>query len=344
MNEADQRRYALESWAIEQLCRLSPELSGTGQEPTFSTVSGDASFRRYFRLTQKENNSAFVRITELLRRHDVTVPEVLSFDLNQGFLLVTDLGDALFLNRVNAENAADHYHQALTLLSDIQGVPHIELSFLPRYTADVLQQEMDLFEAWFLPQYLQITPGPTTLTLLQTLYGKLVDSALSQPQVLVHRDYHSRNLMWRNQTLVPIDYQDALLGPITYDVVSLLRDSYVRWPRQQVQAWLMHYADRVAALGFCERPTNDVWLQWVDWMGLQRQIKICGVFARLYLRDGKTNYLQNIPLTVRYLLEVSIRYPETQPFAHFLEDQVLPALYRVSPEARAVIEARVVED
>jgi aminoglycoside/choline kinase family phosphotransferase len=315
-------------------------------------VSGDASFRRYFRLQageqawicvdappDKEDTGACVRMAELLDRHQILAPKVLSFDLAQGFMLLTDLGDRLLLNTLTPETVDRQYEQAMGTLLKLQQVPLSELSHLPRMDSGCLHAELDLFEAWFLPQYLQIAADAHLVQVLQSVYDQLTKSALSQPQVLVHRDYHSRNLMWvAGERLAQIDFQDAVVGPITYDLVSLLRDCYVVWPTAQVRTWAQRYADQVQAAGIVQPVAAEDWQRWFDWVGLQRHLRVLGVFARLNFRDGKANYLNDIPLTMRYVYEVVQAYPQFSTFQECLEQTILPALYRVNPQAQRIVE------
>lgn len=354
-HQDDHRLYDLSLWAREQVAKIMPDLSpSTLQDAAvLAPVSGDASFRRYFRLSlgertwicvdappDKENSGAFVRISELMLRHQIASPRVLSFDLAKGFMLLTDLGDQLLLNTLSPETVQAQYTDAMHLLRRIQQVPLAELQSLPRLDRARLQSELDLFEAWFLPHYLQLTPDAAMLKVMQNLAQILIDEALSQPQVLVHCDYHSRNLMWLNgQSLAQIDFQDAVVGPVTYDLVSLLKDCYVQWPQGQVNQWAQDYAALAEEVGLIESVPAAQWQRWFDWIGLQRHIRICGIFARLCFRDGKASYLNDIPLTVRYVMEVAQRYPEFAEFERMMREKVLPVLYRVNPEAQAIVEA-----
>jgi len=352
MTESEQRAYALLAWVREQIAIDQPQLADVLSDTSLSCVSGDASFRRYYRVSvtgqswicvdappEKEDSSAFVRVAELLSRHDILVPQVISFDLEAGFMLLSDFGDMLFLDTLKSDvDVSMPYQQALGVLLAMQQIPPSETHFLPHYDANQLQMEMDLFEAWFLPEYLQITPSASALRMLRNTYNLLIESALAQPQVFVHRDYHSRNLMWvKGERLGTIDFQDALQGPITYDLVSVLKDCYFQLPESQVRYWSDQYAQNLLKAGLLEQYDPSVWQRWFDWMGIQRHIKVCGIFARLHFRDGKSNYLRDIPLTVRYLIESARRYEPMIPFTLFLEEHVLPALYRVNPEAQTII-------
>jgi aminoglycoside/choline kinase family phosphotransferase len=350
----DQRLYDLSIWAREQLTRLMPDLTAAvlQESAVLVPVSGDASFRRYFRLCcaehtwicvdappAHEDNGAFIRMAELLNRHQIQAPQVLSFELSSGFMLLTDMGDQLLLSTLAPDTVEAQYNLAMQMLLRLQQIPLTECQALPRMDKACLQTELDLFEAWFLPKYLRLTPDANLIAVLSSVYDLLIDSAVSQPQVLVHRDYHSRNLMWLDKkTLAQIDFQDAIIGPITYDLVSLLRDCYISWPQAQVREWVFAYARLAQAQGLSDA-SEAQWLKWFDWVGLQRHLRICGVFSRLCFRDGKSRYLEDIPLTVRYIMQVARRYPELSDFQQLWQDQLLTALYQVNPKAQGVIEA-----
>ncbi len=314
-----------------------------GQTLGLAMVSGDASFRRYYRLTgcspsrvavyappDKERNLEFIRVAGLLRSAGVHAPEVLAFDLAQGFLLLEDLGDALLRGSLDANSVDRLYGLALDCLLDIQRAPVSGDGWeLPPYSDALLRQEMALFPEWFLRRLLGIEPTASESALIAGVFDVLVESALAQPQVLVHRDYHSRNLMLLpNGGLGVIDFQDAVQGPVTYDLVSLLRDCYVCWPREQVRGWALAHAARATAAGIMPALPEDTFLRSFDLMGLQRHIKVLGIFARLWLRDGKPGYLRDLPLVIRYTLEVAEAHTETAPFAAWFRERVLPGAER----------------
>ncbi len=328
----DPRLSALSSWSAKQ-CAMD--------SVTLEAVSGDASFRRYFRVSNrtptliamdappdKESSDSFVSIAQTWKKQGVQVPEIITHDLSQGFLLLEDFGDSVLLNTLAPEqpnlDAGNHYYsQACAALLKIQ---HTDNSALPNYDKSLLEREMRLFPDWLVTKKLGLTLDPVELNLIEETFSLLIDSALGQPQLSVHRDYHSRNLMiCEDDSLGILDFQDAVKGPITYDLVSLLRDCYIVWPDEHVQRWCLHYYHRALDQGLlsCDFAQFQYWF---DLMGLQRHLKAAGIFARLSLRDGKHNYLNDIPRTVSYLARVSARYPDTQDFCLWLNKRIIPEL------------------
>lgn len=298
-------------------------------------ASSDASFRRYFRVKgaegqfivmdappDKENIGPFIRIAGLLAHSRVNVPTIFKQNLTDGFLLLEDFGPQCFLDRLNAHNANDLYQSAFDSLFALQTNTAIDNCGLPGYDEPLLQRELAIFEDWFLNHTLDIQiPAP----IWETVRTLLVTSALEQPVTCVHRDYHSRNLMvLTDDSLGVIDFQDAVIGPITYDLVSLTRDCYIAWPKQQVEQWMARYYERLlqAELIACN-PAQ--FKRWFDLMGLQRHLKAIGIFSRLHLRDGKSGYLNDIPRTLNYVTTVCAAYPELAGFGGFLQNHVLPA-------------------
>lgn len=303
-------------------------------------VSGDASFRRYFRVTnhdttfivmdappEHEDCRPFVAIAQHWHRHGVAVPEVVKQDLAQGFLLLEDFGDQLLLGQLDTDNADRHYQGAMAELLDIQRLPAAPSFPLPPYDSELLNREMALFPDWLLTQQLGLELSNGERCLLDTTFTFLRESALAQPQVTVHRDYHSRNLLVRPGTDRPgvIDFQDAVRGPITYDLVSLLKDCYVRWPEPSVARWLEHYRQLSLDAGL-HHADADSFRQWFELMGMQRHLKAAGIFARLAIRDGKTGYLGDIPRTVQYLVAASARQGALRHFHEWLLATVVPAI------------------
>lgn len=305
-----------------------------GAGGTLSPASEDASFRRYFRVDgrgsstilmdappEHENCRPFVDIAARLRAAGVHAPEVLVADPEQGYLLLEDLGDTTYLaGLANPARVDDLYADALATLVRMQG---IDPAGMPAYDDAVLRRELALFPQWFLGTHLDL-PVPDWLPELEDL---LVANALAQPQVFVHRDYHARNLMvTRHDNPGVLDFQDAVRGPVSYDLVSLLRDAYVAWPTARVDGWIAEYRAAAEAAGVDCGPDGDTFRRWFDWMGLQRQLKVAGIFARLYHRDGKAGYLADIPLVLRYARDAAAAYEETSVLARWLETEVLPAL------------------
>jgi len=298
-------------------------------------ASGDASFRRYFRLNHnghsyiimdappdKENSLPFVEISKVLINVGLNVPEVLEQDLDQGFLLLTDLGQQQYLEVLNSENADRMYGDAMDVLLRLQACSDIHYKF-PLYNTELLLAEMELFRSWLINKHLDIELTNKEQDMLNKSFKWLCDSAIAQPQVPVHRDYHSRNLMFdevRNPGI--LDFQDAVLGPVTYDLVSLLRDCYIEWPREQVESWVTQYHERAVQAGVVREENESQFLRWFDLMGLQRHLKAAGIFARLKYRDDKPGYLADIPRTLGYIIEVSGRYPELKALHNFLSEKV----------------------
>jgi aminoglycoside/choline kinase family phosphotransferase len=298
---------------------------------SFTVVAGDASNRRYFRLEASggsyivaqappatEKNEAFVAIGELLAHAGIAVPHVLEVDYARGYLLLQDLGDRTLLPELNAATVDGYYGQAFELLHKMAAVNVGELN-LPQYDIALLTEELERFPLWFAEALLGLSLSAQEQNLLRRFNQVLLDSALEQPRVVVHRDFHSRNMMLLDGgELALIDYQDAVLGPITYDLVSLLRDCYVRWPCDQVQGWALAYRAQLGARGHWAGENEGQFLHWFDWMGLQRHIKVLGTFARLHLRDGKPGYLDDLPMVIAYVEEILDKYAPQQPvFAEF---------------------------
>lgn len=324
----DSRLHTLHHW-LDQT--LPPEPF------TVERASDDASFRRYFRVRQngrtwvamdappdKEALQPYLQVTEALGGFGLHVPRIHARDESQGFLLLDDLGDQLYLGALTPERADQLYGDALGALLTLQacGQP---TTALPAYDTALLQRELALFSDWYLGRHLALDLAPSAHTLLANTYALLITNALEQPQVWVHRDYHSRNLMVTPQRNPGIlDFQDAVIGPVTYDLVSLLRDCYIAWPRSQVEAWAWGYYELAVQAGVLQPAHEAYFLRWFDWMGVQRHLKATGIFARLNYRDHKPRYLNDIPRTLGYVHEVCSRYPELAPFGDFLA-QLPPA-------------------
>lgn len=339
MNEKqlDQRLEQLRSWLPLAFEQLGIDLA---QDWQLQSVSGDASFRRYFRVLshnlswiavdappQQEDSSSFVAIARAWEPLEIHAPLVHLADLEQGFMLLSDLGDTLYLDRLDEESVGPLYQQALLTLTHIQQCRSIQGESFPPYDRALLQREMALFTDWFLEQLLQLKLTRYEQRLLEQLQELLIQSALEQPQVCVHRDYHSRNLMVIDAPAPGvIDFQDAVWGPITYDLVSLLRDCYIDWPEQQVARWALDYAKLAADAGLMDAVSEQRFLGWFDRMGMQRHLKAIGIFARLNLRDGKPGYLGDIPRTLDYLRRVAAQHSDLAEFGRWLDQRVIPAM------------------
>jgi N-acetylmuramate 1-kinase len=303
---------------------------------TLSAMNGDAGFRRYFRFTKdnqsiiavdtpvdKCNNPAFLYMQQQLKQVGVKVPEILAYDEQQGFMCLSDLGNTELSALLTSDNMADYYQQAILLLPKIASIPQ---QHLPLYDKAFVQLELNIFTEWLLHKHLDIQLTNEQKIQLQTCFDFLVSNALEQPQVVMHRDFHSRNLMLVDNDLAVIDFQDAVIGPITYDVVSLLRDCYVKWPREHIMPLLNYFVGLMSSQFSLQHITEQQWQQWFDLMGLQRHIKASGIFARLYHRDGKSGYLSDIPLTLSYIVDISAQYPECHFLASLVKNTVLPKL------------------
>ncbi|MDO8826563.1 aminoglycoside phosphotransferase family protein [Methylophaga sp.] len=302
----------------------------TDQNYSLTPASSDASFRRYFRLEQlggsyiimdsppeHEDNHAFIKVARLLEQYGLNVPHIYQQDLQRGFLILSDLGSVPYLSMLSATTADELYKNAINSLITLQKIP-CENQPLPKYDSALLQREMQLFGEWFLQKHLQLTP-PDWLT---ATYDLLIDNALSQPQVLVHRDFHSRNLMYLpGQAPGVIDFQDAVIGAISYDLVSLLRDVYIQWSPSQQKQWVEYYIEQAQQHGLLSAEQAEHFPRWFDLMGLQRHLKILGIFCRLNYRDNKPNYMNNLALTLNYVYQVCEQYPELQNLYQYLIEQ-----------------------
>ncbi len=291
-------------------------------------ASADASFRRYFRLTsqgthlllmdascEKSALSPFMDVTQRLRAAGVGAPQIFYEDSANGYLVIEDFGTTHYLDILNEKNFKTLYRRAM---QSIVAMQHADASELPVYDRAFLHTEMDLMEAWFLKAYLHVTYDADMLAkALDTISGVV----LSQPQGLfVHRDFHSRNIMLRdNENLGIIDYQDAMNGALTYDLVSLLKDCYIAFDRCDIEALALEFRDMKGL-----HVSDAEFLKWFDFMGLQRHIKVLGIFCRLWLRDGKAGYLGDLPLTLRYTVETALRYNETAELGAYLATLTLP--------------------
>ena len=301
-----------------------------GEALTLTTVSADASFRRYFRVhlagktliamdapPAQENCAPFVKVADILIKAGLNAPQIIAQDLEQGFLLLTDLGDITYLSVLDETTAPNLYRDANQALIKLQLAS--QPNTLPNYDAALLNREMQLFPDWYIAEHLQITLDDKQQAVLQTTFDVLTANILAQGQVYVHRDYHSRNLMVKTHNNPGIlDFQDAVYGAITYDLVSLLKDAYIAWQEEQVIDWLVRYwqdarkADLPVPTDFSEFYRD------FEWMGAQRHIKVLGIFARLYHRDGKNGYLKDMPLVMDYLRRVCGRYIELRPMLKLL--------------------------
>ncbi len=298
-------------------------------------LPGDASFRRYFRVSSKgetriavdaplntERSDAFVGIAGALSAQGIQVPTIYAADLKQGFLLISDLGEGLYSAHLNSSNVDQLYSQAIDSLVKIQQTSREAYSF-PQYDRALLLSECELFTEWYLGAHLKINLSPREQAMLSSTFERLIENALEQPTTVVHRDYHSRNLLQMSDGQVGVlDFQDAVIGPVTYDLVSLLKDCYVSWPNLNVTNWVQRYFEKARDAGIIQDVSMGQFIRWFDLMGVQRHLKCMGIFSRLYLRDGKSQFLADIPRLIDYILSASSRYPQLNGIAKLLQGKV----------------------
>ena len=338
-DNADPRLQKLERW-----------IAGLPGPPVerIAPASADASFRRYFRVhrgdgtqiamdapPERESLDAWLRVVRILAATGVHVPPVIAVDAEQGFVLIGDLGRHHYLEALG--HGADPealYSDAIDALVRLQSGDATAVAELPPYDRELLMRELELFPEWFVSRHLALSPDDGERALITAAFDWLCDEALAQPVVLVHRDYHSRNLLVSpggNPGIV--DFQDAVRGPISYDLVSLLKDCYVVWPKKRLLAWLDSYREMAVAAGLDVGRDRAEFLRWFDRMGLQRHLKVLGIFARLWHRDGKSGYLVDLPRVLDYTLEVTAATPELADFDAYLRRQVVPAFMNTARRA-----------
>ena len=322
MPDQDVRLQHLKVWLDEQLAILFAEQGwGTVPPATLTAASSDASFRRYFRWEgagrsfvvmdappPQENCKPFVDIAFLLAKSGINVPKIYAEDLERGFLLLNDLGNKTYLDVIDSENADDLFKDALQALLAFQQLPMV--APLPSYDVALLRRELELFPEWYVKRELGIELDPAQQVLWQQVSDLLIDSALAQPKVLVHRDYMPRNLMRSEPNPGVLDFQDAVYGPVTYDVTCLFKDAFLSWPEERVRGWLEDYWQQAGALDIPVQPDFEDFLRASDLMGVQRHLKVIGIFARICHRDGKPRYLGDVPRFFAYIEAVIARRPE----------------------------------
>lgn len=301
---------------------------------TVVPLAGDASFRRYFRLHQdgqtrvimdappeKEGLDSFIHVANLLAKESIHTPKVYAVNYKQGFALLEDLGDDLLLNKISNDNADKLYKVAMQTLLTMQHTPTTNPQ-LPLFDQDFILSELNVFKEWFLSAFLAIKPTLEEESIIIQTFNWLAQEITHQPYVFIHRDYHSRNLIVVDDaSLAVIDFQDAMQGPLAYDLVSLLKDCYIQWPHEQLMQWVAFFHAHLPV------ETNMNLAEFnraFDLCGLQRHLKVLGVFCRLHLRDQKSAYLQDLPLTFHYAMACLERYEELQPFYRFMQHTVHP--------------------
>lgn len=331
-NKASNRQKKMHHWLKQQLA--------TSYE--YTTASADASFRRYFRVKlhdrtlilmdappEHEDVRPFLHTARLFREAGLNIPEIIAANHEEGFLLLTDFGNTLYLDALNDDSADNLYGQAINSLIKLQQFSLDKGYELPPYSEPLLLEEMQLFEHWFLNKWLEIPSTGHVQGQLHSVYFRLLDNILNQAKVWVHRDFHSRNLMVTEKDCPGIlDFQDAVCGPVTYDLASLLRDSYIQWPTHRVHDWSQAFFKNIRDLGIISPDISSAqWQQDLYWMSAQRHLKVLGIFCRLYLRDEKENYLQYLPRTFRYLIQCLDPYPEFSGFVRWLQENVEPVMF-----------------
>jgi aminoglycoside/choline kinase family phosphotransferase len=296
---------------------------------TLSPASADASFRRYFRASfsnnslivmdappQHEDCKPFLHVGKLFAGAGVNVPLVHAQDLEQGFLLLSDLGAFTYLQALNEKNAAQLYADAIDALIKIQLASRE--NELPQYDEALLRRELELFPEWYISRHLGVTLTKKQSENLERTFKSIVANNLAQPCVYVHRDYHSRNLMLNENNPGILDFQDAVYGPITYDLASLFKDAYIKWDEEVTMDWIIRYWEKARKVGLPVREDFGEFYRDYELMGVQRHIKVLGIFARLYHRDGKEGYLKNMPLVMEYLRRACERYIDLKPLLNLL--------------------------
>ncbi|VVO98479.1 aminoglycoside phosphotransferase family protein [Pseudomonas fluorescens] len=322
MPDQDVRLQHLKVWLDEQLAILFAD-QGWGAVPpaTLTAASSDASFRRYFRWEgagrsfvvmdappPQENCKPFVDIAFLLAKSGINVPKIYAEDLERGFLLLNDLGNKTYLDVIDSENADALFSDALQALLAFQQLPMV--APLPSYDVALLRRELELFPEWYVKRELGVELDSTQQQQWQRISDLLIDSALAQPKVLVHRDYMPRNLMLSEPNPGVLDFQDAVYGPVTYDVTCLFKDAFLSWPEERVRGWLESYWQQASVLNIPVQPDFEDFLRASDLMGVQRHLKVIGIFARICHRDGKPRYLADVPRFFSYIEAVIARRPE----------------------------------
>jgi len=341
---SDSRLELLTRWVTEDLGFSTGRI-----EP----ASGDASFRRYFRLTRgadtyivmdappdKEALGPFIGVAQTLKGIGLNVPVILARHLRQGLLLLSDLGTRQYLDELAAERDVDRlYADALGALITMQTRGRAAARSLPPYDRSLMMREMELMPEWFFGRHLGLEAGAGR-AMLDAVFEVLVRSALAQPATFVHRDYHSRNLLVSADANPGIlDFQDAVSGAVTYDLVSLLKDCYIVWPAARVNDWALRYRGQLLQAGFDLGADEAEFIRWFDLMGLQRHIKVLGIFARLYYRDRKSGYLKDLPRVLAYTKAAASRYPETVEFAEYIETHIGPRFDAAQRRAGAPVDA-----
>jgi aminoglycoside/choline kinase family phosphotransferase len=317
------RTVSLDAWLARQF---------PGHRFTCAPASADASFRRYFRVTadgqapvivmdappEHEDCRPFVKVARLFAQAGVHVPAVLAEDLDNGYLLLSDLGSTTYLQALDHARAPQLYDDATGALVRIQAASRA--GELPPYDRDLLLRELRMFPDWYVARHLGAPLNDAQRQVLDQAFERILHNNLSQPKVFVHRDYHSRNLMVAAPNPGILDFQDAVYGPITYDLVSLFKDAYVSWDEQHLLDWVVRYWDKARKAGLPVDHDFHAFYRDFEWMGVQRHVKVLGIFARLFHRDGKSGYLDDMPRVMQYLRKACERYDALHPLLRLLDE------------------------
>jgi aminoglycoside/choline kinase family phosphotransferase len=316
------RTIALDEWLARHFA---------DQRISYAPASEDASFRRYFRVTpqhgaavivmdappEHEDCRPFVKVARLFAAAGVHVPRILAEDLDNGYLLLSDLGNTTYLQALDDASAPQLYGEAITALVRIQCASRPDT--LPPYDRELLLRELRLFPDWYIARHLQVTLSSTQREALGQAFERILENNLGQPRAFVHRDYHSRNLMVTQPNPGILDFQDAVYGPISYDLVSLFKDAYVSWDEERVLDWTIRYWEQARAAGLPLDSDFHAFYRDFEWMGVQRHVKVLGIFARLFHRDGKSGYLNDMPRVMAYLRKACQRYDALHPLLRLLD-------------------------
>jgi len=331
------RMLQLKSWALDQLHQLCSE---NGDRLRFESLFGDAGFRCYYRISsttkswiavdsppESVDSAPFVEVCAAWFKSGVRVPEILANDLERGFMLLEDLGDQLLSEMISDDNADAMYQKAADQLVLMQQSRDFRKQRpLPAYDLKLLTRDVELFREWFVTRLLGHQLSDAENQMLDSFFELLKQNALEQPQVCVHRDFHSRNLIVIDDVMAVIDLQDSVIGPISYDLVSLLRDCYLEWPESDVERWRIKWGRVLLQQAGADSVTDEQFRVWFDLTGLHRHIKVLGIFSRLYLRDGKAGYLNDMPLVWHYCCSVLGQYPEFDQVNRWFNQTIYPLM------------------
>lgn len=325
------RKILLEQWLLRQFSIAKIHLKD---------LTGDAGFRRYYRFSHNDvsyiavdapptlsNNQGFCAVQQTLRNANIPAPEIFHSDLANGFFCLSDLGENEIFSLIGSDETQEYYTKAISYLPQVFQLDKFNDYQLPDYNGDFIRLELNIFTEWLVGKYLGLSLSRTEHALIQQAFDVLVTNMLVQPNGTMLRDYHSRNIMvTRNQELALIDFQDAVVGPISYDFVSLIKDCYVKWPAQWVNSQINQYHQTLLHLNLIGDTSLSNFTRWVDLTGAQRHLKCAGIFSRLKLRDGKSQFIGEIPRTLSYIVDLKGKYSELSEFCHFIENRIVPVV------------------